>query len=217
MKKKLVQVMSVGIMMCLPMGVSYADIQKENLQNKMTYTKSVVDLNMEMRKLWEDHIFYTRNFIISALANLEDANRISERLLKNQDDIGNTVKIFYGDAAGNQLTSLLKDHILIAVEVVKAPKSGNDAELKKASDKWNANADDIAIFLSRANPNWSKQNLIEILHKHLDLTTNEVVARLKKDWSGDIEAFDNGHEHILILSDTLSNGIVKQFPNKFMN
>lgn len=67
------------------------------------------------------------------------------------------------------------------------------------------------------NQHWPKQTLVEMLHKHLDLTTNEVVARLKKNWTGDIEAFDKGNEHILILSDTLSNGIVKQFPDKFKN
>lgn len=215
MKKFLAQAIFIGVMVCLPMGISYADITKDNLPARMT--KSAVDLNMGMRKLWEDHIFYTRNFIISALANLDDANKISERLLKNQDDIGNAIKVYYGEAAGNQLASLLKDHILIAVEVVKAAKSGNDMELKKASNKWIDNSDDIAIFLSNANPNWPKQTLIGMLHKHLDLTTNEVVSRLKKDWSADIKAFDEGHDHILILSDALSNGIVKQFPDKFKN
>lgn len=216
MKKTLAQAMTIGVMMSLPVGISYADMTNDTLPT-MTYTKSVVDLNMGMRKLWEDHVFYTRNFIISALANLEDANKISERLLKNQDEIGNAVKVYYGEAAGNQLAGLLRDHILIAVEVVKAAKSGNDMELKKASDKWNANADDIAVFLSNANPNWPKQTLVDMLHKHLDLTTNEVVSRLKKDWPADIKAFDEGNDHILILSDTLSNGIVKQFPDKFRN
>ena len=214
MKRFFAQILFISVMMYLPIGTSYAESSKDNT-SKITYTKSSVDLNAGMRKLWEDHVFYTRNFIISTLANLEDANKIAERLLKNQDDIGNAIKVYYGETAGNKLSKLLRDHILIAADVVNAAKAGNDVELKKASNKWSANADDIAVFLSNANPNWPKQTLIDMLHKHLDLTTAEVVARLKKDWSADIKAFDNGIDHMLIFSDTLSSGIVKQFPDKF--
>ena len=203
------------LMMSFPI-ITYADFAQSTTKHEVN-SHSTETLHKGMRKLWEDHIIYTRNLIISALANLEDANKISERLMKNQDDIGNAIKPYYGDAAGNQLTALLKDHILIAVEVVKAAKSGNNVDLKKASDKWNANAVDISVFLSNANPNLSKQTLNDALQKHLDLTTSEVVARLKKDWPGDIEAFDKGHDHILIISDTLSDGIIKQFPEKFVN
>ena len=182
----------------------------------MQCNKSVLDLRMAMRKLWEDHITYTRNFIISSLAGLEDANKVAERLLRNQDDLGNAIKPYYGEEAGKKLASLLRDHILIAAEVVKAAKMGNNEELTKGQKKWQANADDIAVFLSGANPNWPKKALIDMLYKHLDYTTTEVVSRLKKDWAADIAAYDKGHEHMLALADVLTDGIVKQFPNKFM-
>src|SRR5499427_11092004 len=80
-------------------------------------TVSATAFRNDMRKLWEDHIAYTRNFIISALAGLEDEGKIAERLLGNQDDIGAAIKPYYGDAAGKQLASLLRDHILIAAEI----------------------------------------------------------------------------------------------------
>jgi hypothetical protein len=181
----------------------------------MLCNKSVVDLRMAMRKLWEDHIVYTRNYIISALADLEDAGKIAERLLRNQDDIGDAIKPVYGDAAGKKLASLLRDHILVATEVVKAAKMGNNEELAKANKKWEANADDIATFLSGANPNWPKQDLTNMLYKHLALTKGEVVSRLKKDWAADIKSYDEGHAHMLMFADALTDGIVKQFPNKF--
>jgi hypothetical protein len=122
---------------------------------------------------------------------------------------------YYGNEAGKKLAALLKDHILVAVEVVKAAKAGNSEELTKANMKWYANADDIAAFLSGANPNWPKKAVEEMLHKHLEYTTQEVVSRLKKDWPSDIEAYDKGHMHMLMLADILEKGIVKQFPKKF--
>jgi len=170
---------------------------------------------MAMRQLWEDHIVYTRNYIISGLAGLEDAGKVAERLLRNQDDIGNAIKPFYGDAAGKKLSALLRDHILIAADIVSAAKAGNSDAVSKNDKKWHENGDEIATFLSGANPNWPKAVLTDMLYKHLDFTTAEVVSRLKKDWAADIEAYDKGHDHMMMFADALTDGITKQFPKKF--
>jgi hypothetical protein len=174
-----------------------------------------VELKMAMRKLWEEHIVYTRNYIISALAGLPDVDAVAQRLLRNQDDIGNAIKPYYGDAAGKKLTALLRDHILIATEVVKAAKAGDKPQLAKAQDKWTANGKDIAAFLSGANPHWQRKALEEMLQVHLDLTSGEVVARLNQDWAADIKAYDEGHAHMLMFADMLADGIARQFPDKF--
>jgi len=195
--------------------ISYAQTMKSKMPAKTILSKSSVELNMAMRKLWEDHITYTRNYIISALADLEDISKVAERLLKNQDDIGDAIKPIYGDEAGKKLAALLRDHILVATEVVKAAKMGNNEELSKANKKWYTNADDITVFLSGANPNWPKNVLQDMLYKHLEYTTQEVVSRLKKDWASDIEAYDKGHMHMLMFAYLLTDGIVKQFPSKF--
>jgi hypothetical protein len=95
--------------------------------------------------------------------------------------------------------------------------AGNAAGLDAANKKWYANADDIAMFLSGANPNWTRASLKDMLDKHLEYTTQEVVSRLKKDWAADIEAYDKGHVHMLMFADMLTHGILKQFPDKFKN
>jgi hypothetical protein len=173
------------------------------------------DFRNGMRKLWEDHIAYTRNFIISALGGLDDTPKIAERLLRNQDDIGDAVKPIYGDEAGRKLSALLRDHILIAADIVKAAKSNNSAGVEAGEKKWHDNASDLAGFLAAANPKWPTPALTEMLNKHLEYTTTEVVSRLKKDWASDIKAYDQGHEHMLMFADMLSDGIIKQFPKKF--
>ncbi len=177
--------------------------------------KPAVELKMAMRKLWEDHIIYTRNYIISALAGLPDGDAVAKRLLANQDDIGDAIKPYYGGDAGKKLSALLHDHILIATEVVKAAKGGDKEQLAAAQAKWSSNGKDIAAFLSSANPNWPRKDLEKMLQKHLDLTTGQVVGRLQKDWPKDIESYDEGHLHMLMFADMLTDGIVKQFPAKF--
>jgi hypothetical protein len=215
MKKAMLIGVAVLFALVSMTSVSFSETMKGKMSSKMRLTTSAVNLKMDMRKLWEDHITYTRNYIISALADLEDVGKIAERLLKNQDDIGDAIKPVYGEEAGKKLAVLLRDHIMIATEVLKAAKMGNSEELSKANKKWYANADDISAFLSSANSKWQKTALQDMLYKHLEYTTQEVVSRLKKDWAADIEAYDKGHVHMLMFADMLTDGIVKQYPGKF--
>lgn len=178
-------------------------------------TKAEVELKMGMRKLWEDHVTWTRMYIVSAIADAPDTSLAAQRLLKNQEDIGNAIKPLYGDEAGDKLTELLKDHILIAADIIKAAKAGDGNGVSEGQKGWSRNADDIAALLSSANPNWPKQALKGMLQMHLDLTTEEVVARLTKDYAKDIASYDKVHEHALSMADALSDGIIKQFPQKF--
>jgi hypothetical protein len=173
-----------------------------------------IGLQMEMRKLWEDHITYTRNYIISALADLPDATTVAARLLANQDELGDAIKPFYGEAAGETLAALLRDHIVVATEVIAAAEAGDAEAYAAAQADWSANGEAIAAFLAGANPNWSQAELEEMLQTHLDLTTDEVVARLNSDWEADIAAYDEGHEHMLMFADVLSLGIARQFPSR---
>jgi hypothetical protein len=121
----------------------------------------------------------------------------------------------YGAAAGQQLTTLLKEHISIAVDLVKAAKAGDKAGQQAADAKWQQNGTAIADFLSKANPHLPRATLVELMKGHLLTTTTEVVARLNKKWDDDVRAFDEVYRHILMMSDALSDGIVKQFPQKF--
>jgi hypothetical protein len=174
------------------------------------------DFGSGMRKLWEDHITWTRLYIVSAVADLPDKDATTKRLLQNQTDIGNAVKPFFGNDAGDKLTALLKDHILIAAGLIDAAKAGDAARKEDAAKRWNANADEIAAFLSGANPkNWAADEMKSMMREHLQATTAEVVAHLTKDWTADIAAYVKVHEQILRMADMLSSGIEKQFPEKF--
>jgi hypothetical protein len=169
-----------------------------------------------MRHLWEDHITWTRLFIVSAAADLPDKAATTERLLKNQSDIGNAMKTYYGNEAGDKLTGLLKVHITTAAELVAAAKAKDTAKVEDAKKRWYSNSDEISAFLSGANAkNWPAEGMKKMMRDHLDLTMTEATARLSGDWAADIAAYDKVHLQILHMSDMLSSGIIKQFPEKF--
>jgi len=193
-----------------PLIVSHAQASQGQL-----FTKAQVDFKMEMRRLWEDHVTYTRIFIVETAANVSNDLTVA-RLLKNQEDIGNAIKPYYGDAAGNKLTALLKQHIAIAGEVVYAAKAGNYTALDAANKQWFANADEIATFLSQANPTyWPQWAMKDMLYNHLILTKDEAFARLHGDYAADIRAYDVVVYQALTMADGLSGGIIGQFPTMF--
>jgi hypothetical protein len=169
-----------------------------------------------MDRLWEDHITWTRMVIVDFAAGLPDLQTAEARLLRNQADIGNAIKPYYGAAAGRKLTGLLRTHILEAVPVLQAAKAGDNTQLAYALATWNANAHQIARFLSKANPhNWPLRMTDPMMRRHLALTTKEAAARLQGDWSADVRAYDQVHTEILQMSHMLSTGIIRQFPDRF--
>ena len=173
-------------------------------------------LRADMRKLWEDHITWTRLYIIAAEAGSADTDATATRLLRNQTDLGNAIKPLYGDAAGTQLTALLRDHILTAGDIIAAAKTGDSAKIATAKDKWYANADAIADFLAAANPTyWPATEMRQMMHDHLDNTLAEAVDHLGGNYAADIADYDEVHTQILAMADMLTNGIIAQFPDKF--
>ena len=169
-----------------------------------------------MRKLWEDHITWTRLAIVSFAHDLPDLSATETRLLRNQTDIGNAVKPYYGAAAGNRLTALLKQHILGAVALLEAAKGGDPALIAQRKAEWYANGRQIADFLHGANPrHWPRHELRAMMRTHLDQTLQEAVDRLGGKYAADIRDYERIHRHILEMADMLSGGIIKQFPRRF--
>jgi hypothetical protein len=170
----------------------------------------------DMRKLWEDHITWTRLTIVSFAGDLPDLEPTLERLLQNQDDIGRAIAPFYGQTAGRALAGLLREHILGAVDVLVAARSGDEDALAAALAAWYANGDEIADFLNAANPRfWPRDEMRAMMREHLDLTLAEGAARLAGDFEADIAAYEEIHLQALEMADMLSSGIIRQFPNRF--
>jgi hypothetical protein len=179
-------------------------------------TDPAAHFNAEMRKLWEDHVAWTRLAIVSLANDLPDSAATTERLLRNQVDIGDAVKPFYGDAAGSALTALLDDHIEIAAGIVVSAKAGDSAAVETGQADWYQNADAIGGFLSAANPdNWEPTEMKAMMREHLDLTLQEAVHYLQGDHQASIADYNHIREQILGMADMLSAGIIAQFPDTF--
>jgi hypothetical protein len=179
-------------------------------------TAAQVAFHDHMRKLWEDHVTWTRLAIVTFADGSQGFNATAARLLQNQTDIGNAIAPFYGTAAGQQLSALLHDHITIAVELLQDAKTGDTAAFNAAKIRWYANANQIADFLSAANPRfWPDATMRAAMKEHLDQTLAEAVDELSGNYTASVTDYEAIHLHILAMADLLSSGIMHQFPARF--
>ena len=217
----LVLVVVVSVLSALMVGASpsgHAEVSGSHGHQQLARPVNSAELvfHDQMRKLWEDHVTWTRLAIVTFASGSAGFDATAGRLLQNQDDIGDAIKPFYGAAAGNQLTALLRDHITIAVELLQAAKAGDAAKLDDASRRWYDNANQVADFLSAANPRfWPDSVLRAAMKTHLDQTLAEASAELQGDYPQSVDTYEEVHHHILEMADLLSSGIIRQFPARF--
>lgn len=179
-------------------------------------SRKAVAFHDAMRALWEAHGAWTHMVIVSFVSGNPDLKADEEVLLHNQVDIGNAVKPYYGAAAGNRLTALLKAHILGAVDVLVAAKSGDKSKLTTAVTAWSANGRQIADFLHAANPKFlSRSAARQMMAVHLQQVIGQAVDELTGKYAAGARAFRPYIQHILDMADMISGGIIRQFPSRF--
>ncbi len=170
-----------------------------------------IDLINTFRKLWTQHIMWTRSFIISTASNLGDLQLVTKRLLRNPGDFANELRQFYGNDVAKKFEALFTDHLLIAARLVNHAKNGDMEDVKDDRKKWYENADEIADFLASINPYWSKREWQAMMYDHLKMTENEATKRLTSQYAADIAQYDDIENGALKMADSMANGITKQF------
>jgi len=165
---------------------------------------NTVARQLEQRRLWDEHVQYTRMAIVAFANGLPELAVTQDRLLQNQDSIGAAFGEVFGQDFGEKLAKLLREHILGSVKVLKAAKakSGVDEAIKE----WYANSDEIAALLASTG-RWPEATLRDLLHKHLDTTITEATAELGGQWAESIAAYDVARAHALVMADALAKGM----------
>lgn len=168
-------------------------------------------LMKQIRKLWSQHVYWTRFFIISIAAELSDLECVTNRLLQNPNDFAQMLEPFYSEEKANRFQVLLAEHIQIGGELVNALKNYDQKAADCARKKWYANSDEIAKFLACINPCWSESKWRNMLYDHLKMTEKEAALHLQCCYDKDIEIFDKIESEALMMSDYMFCGIIKQF------
>lgn len=176
-----------------------------------------IELFSSMRIAWLEHVFFVRSLIISIIDELKDTNATTNRLLKNAHDIGSIFNKYYDDEIAREITENLIEHVTVVANLIRAIKNKNDEEIKKIETLWIENANQIAATLAIINPNYIETDIRDMLYQHLDLTKIEINNRIAEAYTEDFDDFNNIEKQVLTMADYFTDGIIRQFPNKFGN
>jgi hypothetical protein len=168
------------------------------------------------RDLWVGHIFWVRE-VVRGLAekNPPAADFAEKQVVANARQLAGAIEPFYGKDAGDQLFKLLAGHYTAVKAHATATVAGDAAAAKKAIADLTANANEIAKFLSGANPNLPEATLKSLLAAHGGHHVQQNQQLASHDMAGEARTWDAMKSHIYTLADALVGGIAKQFPDKF--
>jgi len=173
-------------------------------------------LTNAMRLAWEQHVYWTRMFLISTAERLADAGATTARLMQNPQDIANVFATYYPSDVTKKIAKLLTEHLQIGGDLIVALRDGKQAQAKELTTKWYANADEMSAAFAAINPNYKYEELRKMFYRHLELTTAEVSARLAKKYAEDIAAFGKVEREAMQMADYFTQGIFKEFMNRFV-
>lgn len=168
-----------------------------------------------MRLVWAQHVYWTRMLLLSIAERLKDQNAVTNRLLQNPGDIANIFANYYSSNVAKTISQLLTEHLQIGAALITALRDRKSAEADNLTRKWYINADKMADAFGSINPYYSREDVRQMLYKHLDLTAKEVAMRLAGNYPADIEAFNKVEQEAMMMADYFTAGIMRQFPQKF--
>lgn len=174
------------------------------------YTQQQICLMGQIQQLWQQHVYWTRFFIISTAANLGDLKAVTNRLLQNPKDFAQLLAPIYGTKTACRFQELLTQHLLIAADLINAAKKGEIEKANCVRKKWYQNADEIAEFLSFVNQCWNKDKWKDMLYSHLEMTEKEATLRLQGKYAEDIEVFNNVENEALKMANYMFCGIINR-------
>ncbi len=202
----------LAAMTLLAVPCSYA----KGKETAVPLTPKSAELKLALRDLWVGHIFWVRNVVLTTKYGDAAAAKVDQQqVVQNAKEIANAIVPYYGKEAGDKLFNLLAGHYGAIKESMNATFAGNKEAMNTAMQKMNKNADEIATFLSSANPNWPKAALLTALAAHGGFHMAQIEAISKKDFSSEAKTWEAMKNQVYTIADTLADGIVKQFPEKF--
>lgn len=183
-----------------------------DMMDDFEFSTMLPDLMDYFHILWGQHVMWTRMVILGIIFDLPELEYSTERLLRNARDFADALRIFYGDEVAQSFENLFREHVTIAGELVMAAKSGDANRTDEVWQRWVDNANRIAEFLGRINPNWSTEDWNAMMLEHLQLLAENAMLMLEQNYQAAVEGFDDISTQAMEMADMMAEGIALQFP-----
>ncbi len=169
-----------------------------------------------LRDLWVEHVFWVRNVAVAKVGgDVASAKVAEEQVVANAKQIAGAIEPFYGKVASDRLFGLLAGHWGAVKAHLDATVAGDAKAGDAAITKAMQNANEIAAFLSQANPHLPKDTLIALLTAHGGHHVAQNQQLKKKQYAEEAKTWEHMRGHMFVIADALGDALAKQFPDKF--
>lgn len=169
---------------------------------------SILRLNEDMRLAWLNHVYWTRMYLMSAVADNAEQQAVEERLLETADEITDVFARYLPIATTRQLRNLLTEHIEIAGQIIQALKAKNMSDYDALVKEWYRNANQMAALFANYNPYFGSRETRNMLLNHLDLTREEIEQQVNGEYEQSIDVFRDVEQQALAMADYFARGLL---------
>ncbi|RGX92971.1 LysM domain-containing protein [Roseburia sp. OF03-24] len=169
---------------------------------------SILRLNEDMRLAWLNHVYWTRMYLMSAVADNADQQAVEERLLETADEITDVFARYLPIATTRQLRNLLTEHIEIGGQIIQALKAKNMSDYDALVKEWYRNANQMAALFASHNPYFESRETRNMLLNHLDLTREEIEQQVNGEYEQSIDVFRDVEQQALAMADYFARGLL---------
>jgi hypothetical protein len=219
MKKTFGRVTGIVVLLGgLSMGCSMTTAQSMPHASPMAATSATkaADLREGLNALFGEHAMLAAAATGAALGGREAEFTASAAALDaNSVDIAKAIGSVYGAGAEQAFLPLWRRHIGFVVDYTVGLATGDRAKQDKGVSDLLGYTQDLAAFLSSANPNLPKAAVADLVKGHI-LSLKEVIdAQAAKDPARAATALRKAYSHMHMIADPLADAIVKQFGDRF--
>lgn len=182
-----------------------------NGQGTGTGEQDEINLNNDMRQSWLQHLYWARMLMTSLFKNLDDMDAVEARTMRTPEDIAEAFAHFYPRNQMDQLNRLLSEHTELTGQMMTVMKNRDMQKIDQIERIWYQNAEKLAALLSSMNKEYSYEQLIQSLGKHLDMLKRQMAASLEGNYDEEVRIFDESENQMMELADYLTEGLLQQF------
>jgi hypothetical protein len=188
-----------------------SDTQKTAARDQKAFQTAVA-----LRDLWLGHIFWVRNVSVAAIDKNDLAIKTAEKqAVANAQAIAASIEPFYGAAAKDKFFKLLAGHYGAVKAYLVAAVAGDVSAQAKATQSLTSNADEIATFLSQANPYLPKDAVQGLLLAHGGHHIQQIQQLRDRNYDAEAKTWEEMKEHVYQIADATADALAKQFAKKF--
>jgi hypothetical protein len=212
---RLLMAVAIAIFFLAP-PAAFAQPAAHEVRAQAPAAVTVAETAAAQRDLWVGHIFWVRNVAIDTFAgNKKAAAAAEQEVVANARAIAASIEPFYGNAASEQLFSLLAGHYGAIKEYLGATAAGSRDGQDAAVARLTGNATEIARFLSGANPNLPFETLNGLLLAHGGHHVQQARQLKGNEYAQEAQTWEAMKQHMYVIADALAGALARQFPARF--